>query len=640
MSSKETRQASTPSPTADLSGKTTLSIVVGLLAAKAAFLATQIASMWIWGDEMLYYITAYDILHFGQPGIPHPDFMNYPPVTSLLVLPVHLLGLTGNQGYIASLIVMNVVQLVGALALYLLVRDLFEIRSRVLLIFLMIGSTTFTGLSLMSETPFIALYCWVLYFSLRVLRHGRLRDAAIVGLLIGLAILTRRVGIGLLGSVTIALLLDLWRPFRPVDSFKHRWLPHLTTLAVACGIAFPWKTFLSRVLEARYGYHGTGGYLRHGLVPALESLDSTLLLLRKFASNLGYISMSTLGICVPILLWYCLSRDRTGQEEPASRRLLRRLAAQIAFFALFAAFAAAVHMFINAPRSPNTRYLMYGRYVEYFTPALLALCFGIVMQRQSWMRRRWRQLAATVLVLAGLVAWVLPRAFFESLSGATSNMGIGWLTFLGNKSEWLAVSLGPLSALLLIVLLTRDKASFQRAGLALVCLISVFNLAICADWVREKSNRFEETWGPTSHFIEQNPAIFEAGLAMDTHALTRDAGRKNRLAAQKVLVDHLGRVRVARDAAEQFGDLPIVTVHESEDRPVRFQPPKLTVRILGPKIEARDSAVRNSAVRDSAVRDSAVRDSAVRDSATVGPKRLFLDDFETGNATRWGEEQP
>ena len=39
---------------------------------------------WLFLDELFYLIAAYDFGHWGDPGVPHPNFLYYAPMTSAL----------------------------------------------------------------------------------------------------------------------------------------------------------------------------------------------------------------------------------------------------------------------------------------------------------------------------------------------------------------------------------------------------------------------------------------------------------------------------------------------------------------------------------------------------------------------------
>ncbi len=62
-----------------------LVLILVALAMKSFFVLNYMPSQWVWSDEVYYYTTAYDLVHLGQAGVPHPGFLNYPPMTSILI---------------------------------------------------------------------------------------------------------------------------------------------------------------------------------------------------------------------------------------------------------------------------------------------------------------------------------------------------------------------------------------------------------------------------------------------------------------------------------------------------------------------------------------------------------------------------
>lgn len=561
-----------------------LGLILAVLSVRVWFILGNMASMWIWGDEMLYYMTSYDLLHFGQPGVPHPNFMNYPPVTSLLVLPVHLLGISGNDGYHLSLIIMSLVQAAGVVAAYLTVYEVFGLKSRLLALLLLVGTPACLTFSLMSETPFIAIYLWILYFYVRQLKSGKARYALAIGLLIALAILTRRVGIGLIGSVFVAMLAEI--PARgDARPLRDRLRPYYLTLAVSLGLAVLWKLIMKYGLELHYGYYGPSGYVKNGLLPALGHIESFLLLARKVLANLGYVSLSTYGICVPLLLWFCLLRH--GEDDGLSDRqkLVRRLLLHASVFLLFASFSAAVHMFINGSRSPNTRYLMYGRYVEYFSPLLIALSFGILAGSLRWIRTSRRGLILATFVLGVSISAVIPLKFFSNLSGATSNMGIAWLVSLSEGSTPAALTLGPVIAVFFVLLLTSrrfaEKPALRSSLYVFALALALFNLTVCGRWIATKSQKFQEEYAGYSTFVTQNPELFAEGILIDRDSYMRQGGRRDRLAAQKLLVDHVDKAVVAGKVETRVGSLPVMSRLKLRGAEVLYQSPGLGNKIYG-----------------------------------------------------------
>lgn len=554
-------------------------LVAAVVLGKSLFSRLAMPSMWIWGDEMLYYLTSFDFLHWGEPGVPHPGFLNYPPLTSVLLLPVHVLGLSGASGYHASLLIMNLVLALGSMACYLTVREIFGIRSRLLLLLLLVGPTSYLGLSTMSEPLFVCLYLWLLYFFVRQLKTAGLRYGLAVGLMLGMLLMTRKNAIGIFGCVVVLM---LWQVFDSRGGFG-RWArirPYLGTLGISVAFWLGWKYLMGNVLEASYGYYGASGYLEKGFLPALASFDAFLLFVRKVAANLGYVVLASFGVSIPLLAWYTLGGTRhenfngNGDESGRSTEyahstqrarplhLVRLLCLHILGFMVLAAFAAALQMYIQREH-PNTRYLMYGRYVEYFAPMLVALAFGVFATSGAWSRRAAGAFVAAATALSMLVLWIIPDRFFEVQNGATSNLGIYWLLETSEASPSKAFILGTLAVLGLSVAVAYGRR-VNSAGpavvlFALVFAVAAFNLVWGSLMVASKSRQVEQVFGPYSQFVRDHPEYFEDGLLVDLRSYSNKVHRTDRLVTHKLLVEHVEKVRFVGKPRLHVDSLPIMT---------------------------------------------------------------------------------
>ncbi len=564
----------------DVPGYQVAALVLAVLALKSAFVLSSLPSMWIWGDESLYYMTAYDLFHPGQAGVPHPGFMNYPPLTSVLIAPVHQLGLPSELGYPLSLVILGVIQAIGALAAYLTVFEIFGFKSRALLFLLLVGPPAYMGVCLMSETLFVALYLWLLYFFVRQLKTERAVYAVASGVLIALMILTRRTGIGLFASVLASAAFGFLGS-RGSGSSRPQLRCHGLTLLVAAGLVLGWRLLLTYGLEAGYGYLGPAGYLERGLLPARASIDALLLLAREFLANLGYVSLSTYGICVPLVLW-CVFVQAPEPGEADRRELLRRLVVHVLVFALFAAFAAALHMYVNKHKS-HVRYLMYGRYVEYFSPLLVALAFGLVARARRWSRSRG--LVALTAGLGLVFYLVIPFRFFDRPSVTPNSMGVGWIFGLAGESARWAMAICPLLAIALAVFLTSDRFLRTKvprtAGYLAVLCLALFNLKVAATSAAEKSQEFEQRFGTYSVFLAQDGELIADGIYVDRRSFGKRRKRRDRWAAKKALADHVGKVVVGNDPAPFLGKMPILSPRRFEGYEVLYQAEGFENRIYG-----------------------------------------------------------
>ena len=569
----------------DVSSYQVAALILGVVALKSAFVLTGLPSMWVWGDEILYYTTAYDLVHPGAAGAPHPGFMNYPPLTSVLIAPVHLLGMP-EMGYPLSLVILNLTQALGALAAYLMVFEIFGFKSRGLLLLLLVGPTAYMGVCLMSETLFVALYLWLLYFYVRQLKTERLAYAVAVGVLIALMILTRKTGIGLFASVVASAGLAFWWS-RDMGRYRQQLRSHGLTLLVAASLVIGWRLILTYGFETNYGYLGPAGYLERGLVPAMASVETFLLLVRKFLANLGYISLSTYGVCVPLVLWCVfLKRPDTEDGEAGRRELLQRVVLHVVVFALFAAFAAALHMYVNKYK-PNVRYLMYGRYMEYFSPFLLALSYGLIVRARGW-RRSWPLVGWT----AGLglcVMLILPLRFFSNPNIAPNNMGVGWILGLAGDAPRWAMVVCPLVGLALVTLIVAPafagKQLPMRFGYLAVLSLALFNLSIAARLASDKSQTFQNKFGAYSAFLANNEPLTSNGIFVDRRSFGKKRARRNRWSARKVLADHVHRTVVRRDPLPFLGKMPVVSPRHYPGYEVLFQAEGFNIKIYGERVE-------------------------------------------------------
>ncbi|HEX3130123.1 MAG TPA: hypothetical protein VH394_22500, partial [Thermoanaerobaculia bacterium] len=147
--------------------------LAGLLGAalivKIVTVLLAVPSIWLMPDELLYTLTAWDFAHWGAPGVPHPDFLYYPPLASLLIAPLHRVGLTPPQVYTLSLVLLNVLVTSTVVAASLMLRRLYGATSRLLPVLLALAAPC-TALLLMSEPLYITLFIWFLYVYVRMLQ--------------------------------------------------------------------------------------------------------------------------------------------------------------------------------------------------------------------------------------------------------------------------------------------------------------------------------------------------------------------------------------------------------------------------------------------------------------------------------------
>jgi hypothetical protein len=572
-----------------------LSLVLVVLTVKAVFLLKNMPSMWIWADESYYYVTAYDLLNLGRLGVPHPGFLYYPPLTSIFISPVHLFALPDSLTYPSSLIILTVLHATGVVAAYLLVYELFHVRSRLLVLLLLVGSPAYMSLCLMSETPFIALFMWLLYFYVRQLKNERARDALIVGLLVALMMLTRKSGVGVIASLVVSLVLGAVTEVDPQKRKRIVYL-HSLNLVVGLGLALSWKVFMGAVLEAKHGYYDAAGYVEHGLLPALGSVRRFFTLSMKFFANLGYLSLSSYGICVPLLTYFFFTRH---PRDRAEQRLVRQILLFLLVFAVFAAFVAAVHMFINR-LSPNPRYYMYGRYMEYFALPLLALTFGYLATGVRWTKPQRLVLVLMTALLSLAILVTLPMPFYYGTIAKNTvvpnYMGIAWLFGLGGTSVALILGLSLILPVSLALLLTSRAFQQRRAvkigAYLVVLLLAVTNLTMAAASAAEKSRAYDGKFMAFRDFIDAQPQLFTAGMYLDLYPpdrkkkkkKMRKADRTDQRYVQRTIAERADKVMAGNDPSPYLGAMPVMSRREYHDYEILFTAADTEYRVYGKRI--------------------------------------------------------
>ena len=566
-----------------------LGVILLAVAGKSAFVLLGMPSMWIWRDEAFYFMTAYDIFHFGSAGTPHPNFLFYPPLTSIVIAPIHFIEIPDGLGYRISLIILNVIQAIGAIAGYLIAREIFGVRSRLLLFLLLIGPPAYMGFCLRSETLFIALYLWLLYFFVRQIKTGKPRHALMAGLLIGLMVLTRKNGIGLFASVLVSLAIEISAANE--KKLKNIFGIHILTIAAALAVAIAWKLVMTRYFQTSYGYHGILDYLEKGLLPALSDVENFWSLTSKFLANLSYVVLSTYGACAAFVLMFCTSRRtrRTCLEE--EWRVAWRLVLYVLTFLFFSAFTAAVHMFMNSAR-PDHRYLLYGRYMDYFSAPLMVLSIGILARGfQEKLSKRRLFLLAT-LVLCAIAVAIIPGDFFEKIQGrpAANNMGIGWLLALNSGSHLKIIMIAVFTSGTLVFLLTASRANrsgrnLRHLGFLILIILALYNLVWAGSLSSGRSRALQASLGAYSSFADEHPKIFEKGMFVDEASLAKAGNRRrDRLSAYKVVADHVDKVIVGTSPEDQLGKLPVMTRNTYHGFEILFENKTLSNRIYGEKL--------------------------------------------------------
>lgn len=537
------------------------------LAVKTHVVATYLPRIWLFWDELFYTMTAYDIAHWGERGVPHPDAFFYPPLTSLVIAPFYALGIHPPLIYHLGLLLFHVFLASAVLAAVLLLRRLFGTDSRLLVAVLALGPPAYTALTLMSEPLFVALYTWFLYFAVRMVQDRRPRDAWAAGLLLAGLVLTRFTGYLVAGSLVLGA---AWELFRTRDR-RTVWL-HAQALIPPVAAFLAWRRIAPHVKTA---FPMDDPLVLLGVLVNFP-LELALGAARRFGAEVGYVSLSTFGFALPAALWLLARPRERGRDVPFF--LLHVLS-----FLATACGVAAVFMWYGAIRSFLPRFDMYGRYVEYFAIPLLVAAFGaLVRLREPAALGSRVALAAGALVLNAVLLLFIPERFYVNsleMNQVTPNsLGIAWLLALvdglGLWSRWLV----PVLAAFLVWGLTAQGRLRQGTAAALVAL-TVANFALA---VRETSipSFGSATYASVvSEYVTAHPEAFADGIYVDYPEYLRDDGPvRDYSTVYRVMTDHPEKVIAGREPGPYVGKMPVLTWRRL-DRPVLAEWPHLTYRI-------------------------------------------------------------
>ena len=652
-----------------------------VLVLKILVLSSLVPAPTVWWDESLLFSTAHDLAHLGSAEGPHANFLFYPPLTSAVTAPLHLLGLPGTWTYRLSLVVLSVFLWTAAVAMLLLYRELTQAfggvadRERVpwpLAAILVSSSVFYLGFQLMSEPLFVAAYAWFLLSLFRFLVRREPRQAVLAGVAASLMVLGRGAGIGIplvgLGVLVADAAMELW------GRSKTGWrklAPHLWILALPSITHTVWHRVDEHFQDPTNWALGAGDYLRYALEVLERNPQRAWALAHKIISNLAYVSLATLGVAVPLALWlawYWLKHRRgENRARPGSgdggvvsadpderivraRRAFGLLLLQVAGFASFAALAAALHMFrFEGPR-PIAKYAVYGRYMEYFAPILWLLAWmaierlvrGDPSAQPAAIRARDRS-RVLLVAGAGLFAfaclWLMPHFLFGTRRVAglvrivPNHLGMGWTAALYEllpgivALPWAAAGIAAFT----VWALTRPSASKSgRRGpispWALAALLVPMTAnALVGPWQIVASSRYTDTKrAGLSHLISADSDPFGAGLYVDI-----DLRRVSPASLEVFLayLDHLDFVRMGPEPEKHLGRMAVATYRRHHDVEVlhTFRSP----------MPARPGEARRPKRRH-------------RRPATIyvyGPRRIrisreapfFRDGFEYGDLDSWSE---
>lgn len=557
-------------------------IVKGITVLKA------VPSIWLMADELLYTLTAWDFAHWGAPGVPHPGFLYYPPLVSLVIAPLHRLGLTPPQVYTLSLVLFNALLTSTVLAAYLLLRRLYGATSRLLPVLLAFAAPC-TALVLMSEPLYTTLFVWLLYVYVRMLQDRKVSDHLAAGLLLAGMILTRQVGVLVLAAVAVGAVADLAlgscperRPERRRKLGLYAW-----TIVPPVIVAIAWRLIAPELKG------GGGSNLPYFLaVAVLTPVKLVLGTGRRFISEIGYVSLSTFGIALPAVLWGLFRRGSSAEDD---RRHWRRLFTGVVLVSMVLTAAVSALFMWYARFRYLPRYDMYGRYIDYFGIPVLALALGTYWQmRRDASDREREALAAWTLALNSAFLLVIPERFFPgSLQSqiAPNSLALVWLLELvrvfGSGIRWLLPPLAALLALLLASPTYLARKGVRYAVAAGLAALTLFNYVGGAREVSIQSHGSLKYASAISDFIRDNPEAFANGLYIDHPGIGYNRTEAPEMAAQhaflhRVLADHMDKAIAGSEPERYHARMPVLSRRPFPGWRVLAEWPWVQYRIYAP----------------------------------------------------------
>lgn len=553
------------------------------LIVKTITVLRAVPSIWLMADEMLYTVTAWDFAHWGAPGVPHPDFLYYPPLVSLLIAPLHRLGLTPPQVYTLALVLFNVLLTSTVIAAALLLRRLYGATSRLLPVLLAFAAPC-TALVLMSEPLYITLLVWLLYVYVRMLQDRKLSDHLAAGLLLAAMVLTRQVGVFVVAAVTLAAVADL-----ALDSSDRRRRLRLYLWAIVPPVlaTVAWRLIAPELKG------GGGSNLPYFLAVAVATPVKLVIgSARRLLSEVGYVSLTTFGIALPAALWGLFRRGTSAAEG-----LRRRLFGGVVLVSLVLTAAASGLFMWFARFHYLPRYDMYGRYIDYFAIPILILALGTYwqMRRDASEGERWR-LAAWTLLLNAAFLLTLPERFFPgSLASqiAPNSLGIAWLLELvrafGPGIRWLLPPASALLALLLASPVYLARRGVRYAVVAGLAGVTLFNFLAGAREVSIQSHGSLTYASAISDYIRDHPEPFANGLYIDYPGIGYRRAEPPEMAGQhafvyRVLADHVDKVIAGAEPERYHGWMPVLSRRAFPGWQVLAEWPWVQYRIYAPAV--------------------------------------------------------
>jgi hypothetical protein len=511
-------------------------------------------------DEVFFMTTGYDFANWGRSGVPHPAFLYYPPVTSLLIALVYLVGLPASWAYTAVLILFNALLTTTIFAAYLTSKELFQRPSLFLAAFLVFAPPSYVAMTAMSEAPFIVIYSWSLYFFVRMIRRREVTSSLAVGLLLSLLCITRRTGPLAICGPFAALLLESFHPPKGEAKARRLYLYAWSLLPpIPITIFWKWASF-KLVGRGPLGLSVTD-YWEKALLPSLSAVRELLSFAQKFAAQISFVWLTTLGVCLPVVIWFALRRAK-GEPE----RILRAFIWSLLAFMVLASLAAAAHMYLGSGRHPTLpRYMLFGRYAEYFSIPLFLLALGLYRKVATQFRAAEKLgLVVMTSALALILIWVVPPAFYQNAAAgriAPNSLGLAlMITAVEGTGPWLrfliAGGIVGSVALLTTRLFFQNTAVKAAAILAATSLVLAnFALALAAS--SEQSVQQARESSDLSDFVTSHSSQLGDGVYFDMRR--RNVYRRHYFVGYKLYVEHIDRLIAGDNPEEYVGQMPVVT---------------------------------------------------------------------------------
>lgn len=434
---------------------------------------------WVFGDEYLYLSKARNIARgldvLADVNVGH----TYPPLYSYLISLV--IGNDPDQTYrLIQLLNLGVGQLMILASLYFLNRvfkwsqTIMGKLFLVLLYLVLATNTMFTGFyfSAMSEnlySPLIllifALFVWVI--DLHQVASGRLDRNQILaylalGILTGLAVLTRTIGVVLLPTMIIALAIQAIQEAKFGRSYLLGAVIILIGSVSTIFLFNAWET--SRIVNTQLeqaSYEELSTAYRQVVVEAITGKINLFWSFKILGNHLAYFVWGTFFFPLLFILHRIVESIKARRANPA-----------MIFVLLFAAgsviisFLHCYHGFYNNP----IRYSTYFRYVD--QAVILFGLYGLI-EAWQWFKSKEKLSLLTRLTWLGIclisIVFLPSRDFYITLN----SFGWAWLDIFQSYQWSIRVVAGILALLTLFIVKQKRLLFFLLGGIILLQTLSL-----------------------------------------------------------------------------------------------------------------------------------------------------------------------